>query len=131
SLQFGSPRTFEPDEIALLLAVTRLFAQTHERLRLLDVERQVSARARRLIEANIIGVMVERADGMVVEANDALLSLLGFTREDLAAGAIDWRRLTPPEHLSRTMIAMQEAETRGGSTPYEKEYFRKDGRRVP
>ncbi|MGZ5317193.1 MAG: GAF domain-containing protein [Actinomycetota bacterium] len=131
SLQFGAPRTFEPDEIELLQAIARLFAQTHERLRLLDVERQVSARARRLIEANIVGVMVERADGTVVEANDALLSLLGFTREDLAAGAIDWRRLTPPEHLSRTMIAMQEAETRGGSAPYEKEYFRKDGRRVP
>jgi PAS domain S-box-containing protein len=131
SLQFGAARTFEPDEIALLLAIARLFAQTHERLRLLEVERQVSARARRLIEANIVGVMVERADGAVVEANDALLSLLGFTREDLAAGALDWRRLTPPEHLPRTMIAMQEAETRGGSTPYEKEYFRKDGRRVP
>lgn len=130
-LRFGTTRTFDADEVELLLAITRQFAQAHERLRLLEVERQVSARARRLIEANVVGVMVGGDDGTVMDANDAMLAMLGFTRKDLADGVINWIDLTPPEFAERSQTALEEARERGGSAPYEKEYLRKDGRRVP
>ncbi len=130
-LHFDGERTFEADEVALLLAIAQQYAQAHERLRLLDVERSVSARARRLIEANVVGVMVGGEDGTIVDANDAVLTMLGYERQDLEDGVLNWRDLTPPEHLARSAVALREAAERGGSAPYEKEYLRKDGRRVP
>ncbi|MEO8476891.1 MAG: SpoIIE family protein phosphatase [Actinomycetota bacterium] len=130
-LHFVGEKTFEADEVALLHAIAQQYAQAHERLRLLDLERSVSARARRLIEANVVGVMVGGEDGTIVDANDAVLTMLGYERQDLEDGALNWRDLTPPEHLARSADALREAAERGGSAPYEKEYLRKDGHRLP
>ena len=60
-------------------------------------------RFRRLFEANIIGIAFSDFSGQEIEANDAFLDLIGYTREDLQAGRIRWNMMTPPEyrHLDR------------------------------
>jgi PAS domain S-box-containing protein len=93
--------------------------------------RKSEARFRSIFESNMIGIGLWHGDGSVDEANDALLQLLGYTSEDLETQRIRWENLTPPEYLPLEERAMQESRSRGMCTPYEKEYFRKDGSRIP
>jgi len=77
-----------------------------------------------------IGMIFSHLDGRVLEANDAFLSLIGFTREDLQSGEIHWDRLTPAEYLPLDYAAIAEAKETGRSRTYEKEYLTKSGTRV-
>ncbi len=98
---------------------------------LLESMRRIELRVRRLFEANVIGIVFSSINGTIVEANDAFLQMVGYTREDLHAGAIRWDEMTPPEHLPVSMHAVEELGRLGICTPFEKEYLRKDGSRVP
>ncbi len=86
---------------------------------------------RRLIEANIVGVGIASASGAWVDANDALLALLGKSRAQLRAGYVRWDRMTPDEDRDRDRLAIAEADRLGACAPYEKDYIREDGTRVP
>ncbi len=88
-------------------------------------------RLRRLVEASPIGVVRAHVDGRLIEANDNFLDMLGYTREDLASERIDWNQRTPSEYLPLDIAAVEEAVRLGRSRPYEKEYWRRDGSRVP
>ena len=77
---------------------------------------QIQARARRLIDANIIGVVISDMDH-IFEANDAFLEIVGYTREDLAARRINWIAMTPPELLPLDMNAIQELKEHGHIYP--------------
>src|SRR6266516_3704262 len=67
----------------------------------------------RLVDANIIGVATCDADGCIVEANDAFLDMLGYSRDDLASGRLGWRELTPPEWQAVSMRAVAEIQATG------------------
>ena len=85
---------------------------------------------RRLVDAGILGIFFANVDGRIVEANQAFLQLLQYDRQDLVSGRLRWADLTPPEWRERDERSLREfLET--GVFHYEKEYFRKDGSRVP
>src|SRR4051812_3984528 len=87
---------------------------------------------RGVVESNAVAISVYHHDGRILRANDAFLDLVGYTRADLKAGLLDWRQMTPEEFHGRENAACQQARDRAGrSEPYEKQYIRKDGRRVP
>jgi PAS domain S-box-containing protein len=88
-------------------------------------------RVRRLIDSNIIGITLGDLHGRILEANDALLRMVGYSREDLRAGRLRWDEMTPPEYLHLDELAVAEAHRAGAARPWEKEYIRKDGSRVP
>ncbi len=88
------------------------------------------ARLRGFVDANIIGVAISRPSGEVVETNDYYLRTIGYTREEFEQGLVDWRAITPAEWLPADEHAIEELRQRGVSTPYEKEYLRRDGSRV-
>jgi PAS domain S-box-containing protein len=92
---------------------------------------RAEARFRRLIDSNVQCVTFWNMEGDVIEANEAFLSLVGYTREDLKAGRINWRAITPPEYAELDRKALEEIAEKGICTTYEKEYIRKDGSRVP
>ncbi len=102
-----------------------------ERRQSQDALRQSEARLRRLVDANIIGIIYSRGGGNVTLANDALLEILGYTRAEYEAGQIDWNNITPAEFRPLDKQAMIEIAERGACTPYEKDFIRKDGTRVP
>ncbi|MBE9103695.1 PAS domain S-box protein [Nostoc cf. edaphicum LEGE 07299] len=86
----------------------------------------------RLAESNIIGVIVtDMNNGFIIEANDAFLKMIGYTREDFSANQINWREITPPEYLLLSERSVEEVRTTGICKPFEKEYIRKDGDRIP
>lgn len=99
---------------------------------LASAEREIvlTERLRRMIEANVIGIVIAGPDGRIFDANDYYLKLLGLTREEIARGAADWRHLTPSEWRAADERALAELEERGVCSPYEKEYIRRDGTRV-
>jgi PAS domain S-box-containing protein len=96
-----------------------------------DSRRVDDARLRLLFDANVIGIIVGNNAGAIFDANDAFLELIGYSREDLANGLIDWRSMTPPEWLPLDELAIAAMAANGWFAPYEKEYVRADGTRVP
>jgi len=93
--------------------------------------RQSESRLRRLVESNIIGIFFWNGTRRIIDANDAFLQLLGYTRADLEDGKIGWERMSPPEYAASVERVVAEMRRTGSFTPYEKEYIRKDGSRVP
>ncbi len=93
--------------------------------------RASEARVRRFIESNIQGVLICNFRGQITDANEAFLNIVGYTRADLLAGRLNWQNLTPPEWAELDRRVIEELRTRGLCLPWEKEYFRKDGSRVP
>jgi PAS domain S-box-containing protein len=90
------------------------------------------ARLRRMTAIAVLGVGLYRVhDGMLIDANDEALAILGYDREDLAAERIKAERLNPPEFRERDEQARAEFARSGACAPYEKELIRKDGSRVP
>src|SRR6185503_20209209 len=89
------------------------------------------AGVRRLVDSNIVGVLIWDLDGRILEANDAFLDMLQYGRDDLVAGGVRWTELTPVEWRERDERAMADLKSTGTVRPYEKEFFRKDGTRVP
>ncbi|MBC5795856.1 PAS domain S-box protein [Sphaerospermopsis sp. LEGE 00249] len=85
------------------------------------------ARFRRLKDANIIGVIITDIKGGILEANDAFLNMVGYTREELLAGRINCRKMTPPEYLEKSDRSIVELIDQGVCQPFEKQYIRKDG----
>jgi len=93
--------------------------------------RRSDARFRRLVESDIIGIIIVDFSGRVHEANDAFLQMTGYSREELVTGKVRWDRMTPPEHRHRDELAIQQLIKSGSCEPWEKEYFCRDGSRLP
>jgi PAS domain S-box-containing protein len=93
--------------------------------------RQAESRFARLYDSGIIGILVVDLEGHVSAINDALLELVGYSREDIVSGRVAWRNLTPPEWRGLRARAAEQLATSGISSLREQEYFHRDGRRIP
>lgn len=88
------------------------------------------ARFRKLFESNMIGLIFTKGEGQIVDANDYFLNILGYSREDLAKGHLNWVNFTPPEHLPKSRQNYELMRRDGVTPPFEKAYRRKDGSTV-
>jgi len=126
-----APHVFTPRRIAVLKLLALQTAISLEKTRVYRELEEREARIRHLVDANLIGIFVRHNDGNILEANKAFLDLLGYSREDLAADRLRWTDLTPAEWQDLSVHALAEFEMTGTFRAFEKEYFRKDGSRVP
>jgi PAS domain S-box-containing protein len=124
-------RTWTPDEVSLVEEVAERTWAAVDRARAEAVLRQNEARFRRIFDCEMVPMGIYNKVGGVIAANNSLLNLIGYTRQELEAGQINCQALTPPEYRSLDEKALSEIEVRGVSTPYEKVYLHKDGRRIP
>jgi PAS domain S-box-containing protein len=113
------------------LEIVRALMDVTENTRLYRDLAEREARVRRLIDSNIIGIFIWEAEGRILEANDAFLHMVGYDRKDIVSGQVRWTDLAPAEWRERDERALAERKSTGKLQPYEKEYFRKDGSRVP
>ncbi|MBR0695259.1 AAA family ATPase, partial [Bradyrhizobium lablabi] len=126
-----TPRVFTPDRVALLKVLASQAAISFENSRLYRDVADREGKIRRLVDANIIGIFIADREGRILEANDAFLHIVGYDREDLVSGRVRWTELSPPEWRQRDILTQAELSSTGTAQPFEKEYFRKDGSRVP
>jgi PAS domain S-box-containing protein len=138
-------RPFHDHQIALLETFAGQAAIAIENVRLFEAENQRTlalarvnsdlaereAKVRRLVDSNIIGIHIWDFDGRIVEANDEFLRMVNYDREDLLAGRIKWADLTPPDWRDKNNARIAQQKASGRFEPYEKEYTRKDGSRIP
>jgi PAS domain S-box-containing protein len=104
-----------------LKSLARLHGEIEER----------ETKIRRLVDSNIMGVFIWDFDGRILEANDEFFRMVSYDREDLVSGRIRWADLTPPDWRDRNKARIEQQKSSGRFEPFEKEYTRKDGSRVP
>jgi PAS domain S-box-containing protein len=118
--------------MAVLKLVASQAAITLENARLFRELAQREAKIRRLVDANIVGIIVWDCDGRILDANDAFLRMVGYDRKELVSGRMRWTDLTPAEWLYHGHQQWTpELCMTGTLEPVEKEYFHKEGHRVP
>jgi two-component system, cell cycle sensor histidine kinase and response regulator CckA len=123
-----SPRRDERGEVVGVLGIAQVVT---ERVRAEQDARASEERFRRVFESNMLSLSFFRPNGEVIDANDALLETLGYTRQDLQAGLLNWRTATVPGYEEADERALAELASSGVCAPFEKEFFRKDGSRIP
>jgi PAS domain S-box-containing protein len=126
-----SSYAFPPDRIAILELLAAQAAISLENTRLYSDLQEREAKVRRLVDSNIIGISIFDFDGRIIEANEALLHIVGHSRDDIVSGRLRWTELTPPEWQDADERAVAELRATGSCKAYEKEYLRNHGSRVP
>jgi PAS domain S-box-containing protein len=99
--------------------------------RVTEALRSSEGRLRRIMDSGIVGTFFWHVDGRILQANDAFLELLGYTRADVESGRVDWRALTPPAWKEEDDRRVAELLATGRHGPYEKEYLAAGGGAVP
>jgi PAS domain S-box-containing protein len=131
----GSLGKFASSAYQALLNIDDLKFQVAERERAEAEVRELAsgleAKIRRLVEANVVGIVMWNLDGAITGANDAFLHMVQYASDDIASGRVRWTDLTPAEWRGRDERAVADLRASGIFRPFEKEYFRKDGSRVP
>ena len=136
-----APHVFTVDRVAVLKVLASQAAISLENTRLYRDLADREKRIRRLVDANIVGTFIWKVPGpifdaqandvVIVEANDAFLRIVGYDQADVAAGRLTRSALALPEWRERDASTVEEVRATGTVHPFEKEYLRKDGSRVP
>lgn len=122
---------FTRERLSILKLIASHAAIALENTRLYrDLERR-EAKIRRLVDADIIGVFMWNYEGDITDANNTLLAMLGFSRDDFLTGGLRWTDLTPKEDWATDSLVVEEIKATGRARPWEKVFIHKDGHSVP
>ncbi|MEG4506643.1 PAS domain S-box protein [Microcoleus sp. F6_B4] len=119
------------DNQGQIVAAVVIFQDVSERKLVDQALRESESRLRGLFDANLIGIIIGDFQGNILEVNDAWLATLGYTREEVLSGKVNFLEITPPEFRHLDQQAMAQMKQVGHHAPFEKEYIRKDGSRIP
>ncbi|MEG4218242.1 PAS domain S-box protein [Microcoleus sp. Pol14C6] len=122
------PEFAEDNSVATLLSISRDITE------LKQVEsqlRQSESKFKAIVDSNMIGLIFWDLNGSITDANAAFLNTVNYTRDDLLAGRVNWQEMTPPEYVRLDTEKVAELKARNTVVPFEKEFIRSDGSRVP
>lgn len=83
----------------------------------------------RLFQSSNLGIVIADPE-RIIDANDAFLRMVGYTRDEFKESGIDWRKLTPEEFVKFDKKAQEQLRRLGVSVPFEKAFVLRDGTRV-
>jgi PAS domain S-box-containing protein len=126
-----TPHAFTPARMAVLKLIASAAAISIENTRLYSDLEDREAKIRRLVDANILGIATWNVDGAVLASNEAFLRMVQYGHEDVAAGRVRWLDMTSADWRERAERALAEVIQTGTVQPFESEFVRKDGSRVP
>jgi PAS domain S-box-containing protein len=126
-----TPYAFTPGRVTVLKVLASQAGISLENSQLYRDLEDREGKIRRLVDANILGIFIWNLEGAIVGANEAFLRMLQYGRDDLVSGRVRWTDLTPTEWRERDERGVTELKGTGTVQPYEKEFLRKDGSRVP
>jgi PAS domain S-box-containing protein len=112
-------------------ATLMIFRDISRRKRALEALRESENLFRQVVDSGMVGIFFWDLRGNITYANSAFLKMIGFTLEDVLAGRVRWKDLTPPEYEPLDRAALRELAETGVFNPFEKEYLLPGGRRVP
>jgi len=114
----------QPATLMILRDITR-------RKRTIEALRESESLFRQVVDSDMVGILFWDVHGNITHANSVFLNMIGFTPKDVLIGRVRWDDITPPDYVHLDQIALKELAEKGVFTPFEKEYVRPDGRRVP
>lgn len=114
-------RTGEILESALEMAIRSY--QTH-------IPQSLQTSFSHLYKSPYLGVAIAN-ERSIIDANDALLRMIGYTREQLMAGDISWLEMTPERFRPLDANAIEQLREYGACVPFEKEFILPDGSTFP
>ena len=126
-----TPHAFTPARMAVLKLIASAAAISMENTRLYSDLEDREAKIRRLVDANILGIATWNVEGAILTSNEAFLRMVQYDHGDVAAGRVRWLDMTPADWRERAERALAEVIQTGTVQPFESEFFRKDGSRVP
>ena len=95
-----------------------------------QIPRSLQTSFSHLYKSPYLGVAIAD-ENHVIDANDALLGMIGYTRDQLLAGEVNWVELTPASYRPLDMNALEQLREFGTCVPYEKEFVLPDGSLFP
>ncbi len=99
-----------------------------------DLSKQILTDAfalKRFVDANLLAFVRCDTSGRYFEVNQAMVELLGYSKEELESGAVKWNDITPHEHSLVDLGAVAELDKTGKAGPFQKELLHKDGSKIP
>ena len=129
-----SDRMMEANIVLLLLVF--LMAWMIGRNIIADIDRterklrESESRFRALSDTHLIGIILWNFQGDLLDANDAFLEMVGYSREDLMEGRLNWKAITPEQYQPLDDLSLQQVKERGYCDPFLKAYRRKTGELV-
>lgn len=139
--QTGTSKTFEKQYIHkdghyvdALVSIASLVEGTSDESIVLvsdiSTQKRTTAKLQRIMDANLVGIIFARLNGDILESNDVFLQTLGYSREDLKRGELNFWDLTPPDFKPICAEAVEILKRDGICQPFEKQYRHKDGHPV-
>jgi len=110
--------------------VQGIFRDIRDRQKIERALRESEERFRRMFDSNVVGMLFADFQGHIIDTNNRFLEMIGYSRQELESGTIDWIAITPEEYLAKDYECMEQLIKYGEVTPWEKEYYRKDGSRI-
>jgi PAS domain S-box-containing protein len=124
----GAPIRGEDQVLRGVVLVFRDMTEQHEVAAALQ---RSESRFAKLVQCGALAVMVLSPTGQFLEVNDRWLQMVGLTREQFESRLYARSDVTPAEWWAQDEAATRALNERGVFQPYEKEYLRPDGSRVP
>ena len=127
-VQDSAPREWSVDDVNMIRTIGAIILSALDRQRAERAVRRSEERFRRLFESELIGMFFADMYGNITEANGSFLKITGLEAADLPMRSDD---LTPPEWRHQDEAALMRLFKQGIDPPWEKEFFHKDGHRIP
>lgn len=122
-------REWRTDEIELTRDLAGLIWHRIEKARAEQAVRVSERHLQKALSIETVGVAFFNGKGLFTDVNGSFARMSGYSRGELSSGSFGWESMTPQEWMARSWQSISELRTTGQTTPYEKEYIRKDGSR--
>lgn len=119
------------DESGELIGFSKVTHDMTEQNRTRKELKESESRFRGIFESNLLGIFILDAKGVITNANNAFLKIVGYTQKELIKGNLKWSDLTPPEYHETDKEKLKVLVENGVIKPYEKESIHKNGKRIP
>lgn len=111
--------------LVLARRILFLFEQTESALIITENKYQS------LYQSELLGILDWHEDGVITDANQAFLQMVGYSEQELQTGQLNWKTMTPADFHSTNIRALDEIKQHGYCQPFHKVFTHKNGNRVP